>query len=200
MRGRTRSCRKGACQTRGREAQERAKKPRETPPGTPKDPRETPKTTTHIGTVAPSARPWPRARGPRRGPQDTLGAPRGPPKQCQTKTQRPLTAPNKNPKTLNKKRRKINTIAREYVRAPRPHHIQTQRADRDEPVDASTSEGVSRTAAGALQPTVTCAKICFCTPTHGSKGVQAIYAPPLPATTSNAAQHHAPDTTEHIKA
>ena len=138
-----------------------------------------------------------RKRTPKGPPRHPWG---GPPKQRQTKTQRPLTAPNKNPKTLNKKRRKRSTVAREYVRAPRPHHIQTQRADRDEPVDASTSEGVSRTAAGALQPTVTCAKICFCTPTHGSKGVQAIYAPPLPATTSNAAQHHAPDTTEHIKA
>ena len=92
------------------------------------------------------------------------------------------------------------TVAREYVRVPRPLHIQTQRADRDEPVDVSTSEGVSRTAAGALQPTVTCAAMYSCTPTHSSKGVQLTYAPPLPATTSNATQHHAPDSTEHVRA
>ena len=54
-------------------------------------PRETTQTTNHDGTVATSGRPWPRARGPQRGSQDTLGAPRGPPKQRQTKTQSPLT-------------------------------------------------------------------------------------------------------------
>ena len=70
---------------------ETAKKPCKTPPSTPKDPRETPKTTNHDGMVAPSGHPWPPARGPKRGPRDTLGAPRGPPKQRQTKTQSPLT-------------------------------------------------------------------------------------------------------------
>ena len=70
---------------------ETAKKACKTQPSTPKDPRETPKTTNHDGTVAPSGHPWPPAKGPKRGPQDTLGAPRGPPKQRHIKSQSPLT-------------------------------------------------------------------------------------------------------------
>ena len=42
-------------------------------------------------------------KGPQRGPQDTLGAPRGPPKQRQTKTQSPLT------KNAEDKKRTTNT-------------------------------------------------------------------------------------------
>ena len=71
--------------------QKKAKKACEIPPGTPRGARETPKTTNHDGTVAPFGHPWPPARGPKRGPRDTLGAPRGPPKQCHTKSQSPLT-------------------------------------------------------------------------------------------------------------
>ena len=71
--------------------QKRRKKACKTPPSTPKDPRETPKTTNHDGTVAPSGCPWPCAGGPQGRPEDTLRAPRGPPKQRQTKTQSPLT-------------------------------------------------------------------------------------------------------------
>ena len=83
--------------------QTRRKKACKTPPSTPKDPRDTHKTTNHDGTVAPSGRPWPCARGPQRSIQDTLGAPRGPPKQRHTKTQSPLT------KNAEDKKRKTKT-------------------------------------------------------------------------------------------
>ena len=83
--------------------QKKAKKACEIPPGTPRGARETPKTTNHDGTVAPSGHPWPPARGPKRGPRDTLEAPRGPPKHRHTKSQSPLTKNAENKKrTTNK--------------------------------------------------------------------------------------------------
>ncbi len=46
--------------------------------------------------------PWQRARGPQRGPQDTLGAPMGPPKQRKTKTQSPMTTHAEDKKRITK--------------------------------------------------------------------------------------------------
>ena len=98
--------------------QKRRKKACKTPPSTPKDASETPKTTNHDGTVAPSGRPWPRARGPQRGPQDTLGAPRGPPKQCQTKTQSPLTKNAEDKKRTTKTHPKSDRYLRRFCAPP----------------------------------------------------------------------------------
>ena len=60
------------------------------PTGHPKGPqRETPKTTNHDGTVAPSGRPWPSARGPQRAPKTPLGHRGGRQNSAKQKTRAP---------------------------------------------------------------------------------------------------------------
>ena len=76
------------------------------------------KTANHDGTVGPSGHPWPRARGPQRGPQDTLGAPRGPPKQRQTKTQSPLNKNAENKKRTTKRHPKSDRYLQGFCAPP----------------------------------------------------------------------------------
>ena len=57
----------------------------------PKGPQRDPKHNESRRYGGPFWAPLAAHKGPQRGPQDTLGAPRGPPKQRQTKTQSPLT-------------------------------------------------------------------------------------------------------------
>ena len=57
----------------------------------PKGPQRDPKNNESRRYGGPFWAPLAAHKGPQRGPQDTLGAPRGPPKQRQTKTQSPLT-------------------------------------------------------------------------------------------------------------
>ena len=71
--------------------QKKRKKACKTPPSTPKDASETPNNNESRRYGGPFWAPLSAHKGPQRGPQDTLGAPRGPPKQRQTKTQSPLT-------------------------------------------------------------------------------------------------------------
>ena len=71
--------------------QKKRKKACKTPPSTPKDPRRDPKNNESRRYGGPLWAPLAAHKGPQRGPQDTLGAPRGPPKQRQTKTQSPFT-------------------------------------------------------------------------------------------------------------
>ena len=57
----------------------------------PKGPQRDPKNNESRRYGGPLWAPLAAHKGPQRGPQDTLGAPRGPPKQRQTKTQSPFT-------------------------------------------------------------------------------------------------------------
>jgi hypothetical protein len=74
----------------------------------PGKPRNRPSGRPSRGYGGPVWRPWPRARGPQRGLQDTLGAPRGPPKQCQRKTRRHLTQYAEEKKRTTNKHPKSN--------------------------------------------------------------------------------------------